>query len=735
MPEQEKKQIPRPAVLEATHALSDVEITQKIEFDHKEIFANDDSNTTTSISQKISSKINIADLFNKKSIFSKKSIPDDYVKASSVVCMISSIPALEKELKLPNIDDNYILGEQIAEGGQGVVLNGFDKSLKRDVIIKSAKSKKISNLQNKNLFVSEARIMARLDHPSIAPIYGMYSDSQDKLHLTMKQIKGKNLKDYLYGISVLYQHKGVREYAEKDSILRRIEYLIKICEAVDYAHCKGVIHRDIKPENIIIGSHGETYLMDWGLACLFAPEKKPNSQHLTEIGLHLRCELAGTPCYLAPELIRGGLTSPQSDIFSLGMVLFEIVTLTRAVPGETVNEVLKNIIEEKYRPFKHRFLNSNLSDDLKAIIGKATSASLCKRYETADDMAKDLRSYLMRNETVARPDNFLRKSLRKLSHNIMVTSSVMLGIILCLTIIAFYGLHTQNILIKKQKTRESILTHFHDNLNKRASKLNYAIYYFENQLTNLVSHSKYVLNAKAKPAGKVTVDQKTVLYKLLKHILSISNLKFKQQMVNLSKQQPVSEIFIVLKDGSTLSQQRDKKYTEDHCFNKRACHKQALKINNVISWSKPLTCVTCSKIVICCFLRIPDEDNKALGIIGMDIDLEYIHKYFFKNTVPGIREFLINKKGEVLLSSNFKREDIKILPETNNLILKTFVFNEEFQRAIKEKKLRFRVRRYNKEYIFGISYIPSLDYYYVEQTSEKKLWKDYQGRLELGLSS
>lgn len=723
----QNEQKPKSAVLETTHALIDVEVTQKIEFDHNEIVGAGNSNKKTSTSR----NVNIADLFNKKSLFSKKSIPDDYVKTSSIVCMVSSIPSLEKELKLSNIDDNYILGEKIAEGGQGVILSGFDKSLKRDVVIKSAKIKKNNTLKNKNLFVSEARIMAKLDHPSIAPIYGMYSDSQDKLHLAMKQIKGKNLKDYLYGISILYQHRGIGEYAEKDSILHRIEYLIKVCEAVDYAHCKGIIHRDIKPENIIIGSHGETYLMDWGLACLFAPEKKPGSKHLTEIGLHLRCELAGTPCYLAPELIRGGLTSPQSDIFSLGMVLFEIVTLTRAVPGETVNEVLKNIIEEKYMPFKHRFLKNKLSDDLKAIIGKATSASLCKRYETANDMAKDLRSYLMRNETVARPDNFLRKYLRKISHNIMITSSVVLGIILCLTIVALYGLHSQNILINKQKIRESMLTHFHDDLNKRSSKLNYAVHYFENQLTNLVRHSEYILNTKANTVNKVTRAEKSVLHKILKHMLSISNLKFEQQTANSSKHKPVSGIFIIFKDGSILSHQGNTKYETDHYLNKRECHKKALKNKNVISWSKPLKCVICKKIVICCFLRISDENNKALGVIGMDIDLEYIHKNLFKNTVPGMREFLINKEGEVLLSHNFKRKDIKINPETNNLILKTFVFNKEFQIAIKKKSLRFRGRRYNKEYIYGISYIPSLGYYYVEQTSEKRLRKDYHKYLKI----
>ena len=760
MSDSKNKKDPESTVIITPNACVSVEMTQKIKFDYTDVVSNDGTKTTFVPASRENDK-GLSSLFSKRHFFTKKSLPDDYVKASPVACIISSISALEKGLKIQDINDNYILKQQIAEGAQGIVMTGFDKSLKRNIIVKSTKPDTDQDhaVKDKNFFVSEARIMAQLDHPSIAPIYGMFSDPENRLHLTMKHIHGRTMKNYLQGICTLYQRDGVDKYAEKDSILNRIEYLIRVCEAVDYAHCKGVIHRDLKPENIIIGSYGEIYVMDWGLACLLAPEEYPASRHLTEIGLHLRCELAGTPCYIAPELIRGGLTSPQSDIFSLGMILFEIVTLTRAVPGNTLEEVFRNILKRNYNPFKHRFLKTKLSDDLNAIIAKATSPALSRRYKTANDMARDLRSYLMRKETMARPDNFIRKCLRGIGNHAVITSSVILSSLLLLTVIALYGLHSQNILINRQKRREAVLTNFQYELLKRSDKLSYAIRYFENQLTNLANHSKHILTSNKsnvntdyiyslsysdKTVPGISVKnmigksmnlrdkKKMVLSEMLKRMMFVSNLKFKDytekssEQTEITKEKPVVGVFSGLKDGSILAYYGDSNFSKTCSPAKRLSYKNALEKSDAVSWSKPFKCDVCSKIVICCFRRILDKENNMLGMVGIDIDLEYIHKYLFLHNIPGMKEFLVNKRGEIILSSNLNYEDSEIDPETKALVLKKFSFKTEFQTALAKKRLQFRIRKYNREYIFGISHIPSLDCYYIEQMSGKKLWEDHQ---------
>ncbi len=735
-------------VTETQHTVIDVEMTQKIDFDYKEAFGDDDTQSV-SISNGTFKSGSINGLFHKNFVFAKKLIPDDYVRSNSVACMISSIPALEKNAKLQDIHDNYVLKDKLAEGTQGVVWTGFDKSLKRDIIVKTAKSVKDENIaKDNNFFVSEARIMAQLDHPAIAPIYGMFSDDKNKLHLTMKHIHGKTMKAYLQGIIILYQQEGVSKYAEKDSMLTRIEYLIRVCEAVDYAHCKGVIHRDLKPENIIIGNHGEIYVMDWGLACLLAPEDFPNSKHLTEIGLHLRCELAGTPCYIAPELIRGGLTSPQSDIFSLGMILFEIVTLTRAVPGTTINEVFKNILKRNYTPFRHRFLKSKLPDDLKAIIAKATSPSLSRRYRSAKDMAGDLRKYLMHKEISARPDSFMKKCLRVIGGHAMITASVVLSILLALTIIALYGLHSQNILINKQKTREVLLTHFQYEVTKRANRLNNAISYFEDQLSNLASHSKYILNAEGDTGNYVHAlaylseikpnstllksmslvnKKRVILSEILRHVMGTSNLQIEHKIEKTAGQKSATRnkaiigIFSGFLNGSILTYPANRKYAKECYPAKRPSYRKAMGKNDDIIWSKPFKCAVCKKIVVCCLRRVSDKSGRTLGIVGMDIDLEYIQKYLFRSSIRGMQEFLINKNGDIILSNNFKYEDTKTDPETKTLLFEKFAFYKEFREAVEKGELQFRVRKYKQDYIFGISHIPALGYCYIEQISEKNL--------------
>lgn len=735
-------------------AVVDVEMTQKIDFDYKEAFGDEDTQPDSISSEKLKPG-SISNLFHKDFVFAKKLVPDDYVKSSSVACMISSIPALEKDVKLHDIHDNYVLKDKIAEGAQGVVWTGYDKSLKRDIIIKTAKSGDEEELnRDNNFFVSEARIMAQLDHPAIVPIYGMFSDSEDRLHLTMKHIHGRTMKDYLQGIIILYQQEGVNKYAEKYSILTRIEYLVRVCEAVDYAHCKGVIHRDLKPENIIIGSHGEIYVMDWGLACLLSPEEYPGSKHLTEIGLHLRCELAGTPCYIAPELIRGGLTSPQSDIFSLGMILFEIVTLTRAVPGTSIHEVFRNILKRNYNPFRHRFLRSKLSDDLKAIIAKATSPSLSRRYKSARDMARDLRNYLMHRETSARPYSLVRKFLHVVGVHATITASVILSILLGLTVIALYGLHSQNILINKQKKREAVLTHFQYEVTERSNRLNNALSYFEDQLANLGSHSKYIWDAgadtvdyvhalayfsKTKPNDALLKSmsledkKKVILSEILKHVMVTSNLQFKHKMIRSGKvksadhNKAIVGIFAGFPDNSILTCPAGRKYAKECYPAKRPSYKEALGKNNGMIWSKPFKCAVCRKIVICCIQRVSDKNNKTLGVVGLDIDLEYIQRYLFRNEIPGMQEFLIDKDGDIILSNSFRYKDTKINPETKTLIFKKFPFNKEFRAALERGELQFRVKRYTQEYIFGIDRIPSLGYYYIEQISGKNLREHHRG--------
>jgi eukaryotic-like serine/threonine-protein kinase len=754
-----------------------VELTQKINVDYEKII--DESKKKALISSIKQEQKSTTSSLTGKSIFNRKRITDDCVKSNTILSTISSIHPLEDKLELQDIHDNYELKNQFSEGAQGIIRTAFDKSLKRDIVVKSLKVDEVEEHARKdeNLFVSEARIMAQLDHPSIIPLYGLHCEVESKLHLAMKHIHGKTLQKYLQDIITLYEQEGIENFDEKLSIVTRIEYFLKICEAVDYAHCKGVIHRDLKPENIMIGNYGEVYVMDWGLACLVNPEKFSDDEHVSEVGAHSKNELIGTPCYIAPELIRGGECSPQSDIFSLGMILFEIVALEKAVPGRTVNEVLKNIVNCNFRPFKHRFLKSKLSSDLRAIVAKSICDSLSLRYKTANDMAKDLKLYLTSEETTARPDNIFRKCTRAMLNHKMITSLVILCILLCLAASTIYSLYSQNVLMNEQETREDMLAYFQHRVSQRANKMEQVFFYFNNQLVTLSYQAVQILNSKANtnikiytladfqsashpadyaysPAYGISIsldypvlkkavveknfddmDKRVVaLSSIFKHMMFTSNPKFKHETrdyikkIIMKKGAPLNWITLGLKNGTMFAYPGTSCYAKDYDPRTRPWYKKALTTKNNSRWSAPFRCALSSKVLMSTICSIYDKEKKFMGVAGLHIRLEYIQKYIFRNQAHGAKEYLINPKGQIILSSDFENKKAMINRKSTKLILKKFPFLEEFREAVKQQKVQFEVVKYKTKYLFALNRLPSLGYYYIQQISEKRLRKAYKNK-------
>jgi eukaryotic-like serine/threonine-protein kinase len=750
---------------------ADVELTQKIDIDYEKVV--DESKKEALISEIRHERESTKDSLTGKAIFTRKRITDDYVKSSTIISMIGEVPPLKDKLELQDIHNNYELKDQFSEGAQGIIRIAFDKSLKRDVVVKSLKVDEVEEhaRADESLFVSEARIMAQLDHPSIIPLYGLHSGTESKLHLAMKHIHGKTLKQYLEDVVTLYEREGIEQFDEKRSISTRIEYLIKVCEAIDYAHCKGVVHRDLKPENIMIGNYGEVYVMDWGLACLVEPEKFSDKAHHDDVGRYGKSELVGTPCYIAPELIRGGACSQKSDVFALGMILFEIITLNRAVPGKTVKEVLTNIVNWNYRPFKHRFLKNKLPDDLKAIVAKAICEQLAHRYKSANDMAKDLRLYLMREETAARPDNIFRKCMRAMVNHKMLTSIVVMSILLCLAASTIYSLHSQNVLIIEQKIRENMLADFQGYASQRANRMERMFFYFKTQLSNAAIQAGHLLSSKviseprdyldmsaflnpsttpadyvyspaygvkmsldyavlkkgidSKPEDKIN-KRIVALTKTYKHIMFSSDMDFADKPKSVIKKiiinrgAPLIWIFMGLKNGSMFSYP-GKPYAKNYDPRKRPWYKDALKQKQKIAWAEPYKCIVSSKIVVSCTQRVYNENNIFQGIIAMDISLDYIQKHIFNEKAGSVlKEYLLNKKSKVILSSDFEDKNARTSKRAT-LVLKKFPFYEEVQDAIKEEKVQFEAEKYGIKYIFTLHKLPALGYYYIQQISEKKL--------------
>ena len=250
---------------------------------------------------------------------------------------------LEQSLK----GRRYEVGYTISHGSMGAIHGARDLNLGRTVAMKVMLGDQSANRQNLARFVREARVMGQLEHPNIAPVHELAVGDDNRVYYTMKYVRGVTLKD------VLGRIEAGKEETIKEYPLSKLVFIFqKVCDAISYAHSKGVIHRDLKPENIMIGEHGEVLVMDWGLAKLIdEPEldyPRGPSESDTEgedLAGTAAGDILGTPLYMAPEQAAGRnhKLDERTDIFALGGILFSILTLKAPVTASNMDELLRKI--------------------------------------------------------------------------------------------------------------------------------------------------------------------------------------------------------------------------------------------------------------------------------------------------------------------------------------------------------------------------------------------------------
>jgi WD40 repeat protein len=277
--------------------------------------------------------------------------------------------------------EEYEVDRELARGGLGRILEGQDRRLQRPVAIKELL---IGGGRAAARFVREARVSARLQHPSIVPVYeaGRWPDGE--LFYTMKMISGKSLKE------------TIDETKTLDERLALLPNIISVADAMAYAHKQRVIHRDLKPSNILVGPFGETVVIDWGLAKelgqddddLDSVETTPasNNPELTMAGAVL-----GTPQYMPPEQARGEAADERADVYTLGAVLYHVLAGCPPFGGTTPTEVLTQVLTEPPVPLEER--QPGIPKDLLTIVRKAMAQDKKDRYPTAAELAEDLRRF------------------------------------------------------------------------------------------------------------------------------------------------------------------------------------------------------------------------------------------------------------------------------------------------------------------------------------------------------
>jgi serine/threonine protein kinase len=262
-------------------------------------------------------------------------------------------PTPESEVPLLGAD-NYDVGPAIASGGMGSILSAGDNKLKRTVAIKVLLQDAHADATLRRRFLREAEVLAMLAHPNIVPIHDIVWEDGLPLFYSMKLVKGRTLQAILNDLRA-GDAESLREYP----LVRLLSVFRKVCDALAFAHSKGVLHRDLKPENVMVGEFGEVLVMDWGLAKILG-EKFPTSlpdllledTSTPQPGRTLHGAVMGTPQYMSPEQAMGLVEEldERSDIHSLGAMLYAVLTLRPPVEGNTPREILELVSGGRITP-------------------------------------------------------------------------------------------------------------------------------------------------------------------------------------------------------------------------------------------------------------------------------------------------------------------------------------------------------------------------------------------------
>ena len=343
--------------------------------------------------------------------------------------------------------ERYVRVRQLAKGGMGEVYLAHDHTLQRHVALKAMTPKMAANPDLAGRFAQEALVLGRLDHPHIVPIHDLGTDAQGQNYYAMKYVRGTTLKDVLTSL-----RKGQKHIVERYPLARLLEIFLKICDAIGYAHSKGIIHRDLKPANIMIGEFGEVLVMDWGIAKVLGQADAPAEANHPGGSGTLYGTVMGTPRFMAPEQAEGRLDAinAQTDIYSLGAILYNILTLRPPIAGEDSDAALMERVkagqitppiafnaDERDAAVLLHCPQQEIPEALSAVAMQALARNPVKRYPDVPALQRDIAAYTAGYAPLAERAGTLRQIRLTLRRNATLATAAAVVILVTLG----FGIH------------------------------------------------------------------------------------------------------------------------------------------------------------------------------------------------------------------------------------------------------------------------------------------------------